>query len=134
MKLKSLRLIDCIVEGDLNNLPKTLKILSLVGLYIDKLPYLDKLQTLKISSPYVDNKEVMSEGVLQTISRMPITNLTLTGCMLNDTHMDCLLDMPLNFLDIQRNNITIVGLRKLRRLPLRRLEVSDIPILHVMQC
>ncbi len=134
MKLKSLRLIDCIVEGDLDNLPKTLQILSLVGLYIDKLPYLDKLQTLKISSPYVDNKEVMSEGVLQTISRMPITNLTLTGCMLNDTHMDCLVNMPLNFLDIQRNNITIVGIRKLRRLPLRRLEVSDIPILHALQC
>lgn len=134
MRLKDLVLTGCHVTGDFNELPKTLNTLSLIDLNINEIPYLDKLHTLTISNTSEDDREVISERVLHIISRLPLINLTLNGCMLNDSHINYFADMQLNSLDIKNNNITIVGIRKLKRLPLRRLEVSNIPLLHMILC
>lgn len=135
MKLTHLELYDCTFNRNgIDMLPETLVSLELANsiVCIHDIPYFSKMHTLKIHNMSSNKQITITNTGLMSISRLPITTLKLYGCGLTDDHIDYIADMNVNYLDIQNNDITIFGVRKLRKLPLRRLEVSGIPILHFM--
>jgi hypothetical protein len=136
LRLKYLSMRDCKITGSLNQLPETLEYLEIIDsdVVIGNLSRLRKLHTLIINIANEEDNVVVTDEALISISKLPIRVLSLRGCGLTDSYMDYLADMQINDLNLESNDITIVGIRKLRRLPLRRLEVSEIPLLHMMLC
>ena len=130
-KLRYLTLYDCEIIGRMY-FPKTLRHLEIMGenTIIDEMPNI-ALDTLKICSTDPSNPIKITNDGLAAISKLPITVLELTECGLNDDNIGYLANMQINQLSIEGNDITIVGLRKLNRLPLRKLEVSTVPLLHM---
>jgi hypothetical protein len=134
LRLKYLSLCECNdTTGNLGELPRTLTYLEVTDsdITIGDMSRLDKLNTLMICDIESDNPITVTDEELTSISKLPITVLNLSGCILNDDSMDFIADMQVNDLNIESNNITIMGIRKLRRLPLRQLEASNIPLLHM---
>lgn len=134
LRLKYLSILDCEVTGSLSQLPETLEYLEIIDsdVVIGNLSRLSKLHTLIINIVNEEDNLLITDEALISISKLPIRVLSLCGCGLNDSHMDYLADMQINDLNLESNDITMVGIRKLRRLPLRRLEVSDIPLIDMM--
>lgn len=139
LKLKYLRLDECIISPtDIAKLPTTLEELILDELdceEINNLPHMPKLHRLHVSNynrkaSQRRFKQYITDSCLEMISRLPITNLALTNCGLCDHHMDYIANMNVNELDLEDNNLTIIGMRKLKKLPLRNLIINNIPPLH----
>ncbi len=134
LRLKYLSLCECNdTTGNLGELPRTLTYLEVTDsdITIGDMSRLDKLNTLMICDIESGNPIAVTDEELASISKLPITVLNLSGCILNDDSMDFIADMQVNDLNVESNNITIMGIRKLRRLPLRQLKASNIPLLHM---
>lgn len=136
-KLTYLDLTQVNFDGnDIDKLPLTLRHLELSALKhtkITHMPYFPHMRTLKISN--VDNTGdiFISCNALSDIARLPLTSLTIKKCGLDDNHMDIIARMSnLNSLFFQGNDITITGVLKLKKLPLRVLEIDNISLLHLL--
>ena len=133
LPLKYLSITDCAFTGKFHHLPNTITTLILLDLHItiDQLN-LSKLDTLIVQNTNIDKMTTITNTGLESISKLPITVLELTGCNLTDDNIGYLADMQVNDLKLRYNDLSIVGIRKLKRLPLRRLEVSDISLLDMV--
>lgn len=137
-KLKYLYINDRnIISSDIMKLPLTLTELTLCSLkhdLIDDIPYFDKLHTLFIRydrNIKYKTRRITDNG-LKAICRLPVVDLTLSNCGLCDNDMDFIANMNVNILNLDNNDISIIGAKKLRKLPLRKLDINAISASHIM--
>lgn len=126
-------------SSDIMKLPLTLmelRIFNTKHSIISDIPYFSKLHTLYInySTRLRRNRLCITDDGMEAISKLPVINLTLSNCGLYDDNMDYIARMNINELNLEYNNITILGIRKLKKLPLRKLDIMNVPILHLIQC
>lgn len=133
LRLKYLSIRECDLTGDVHQLPESLEHLEIIDSDIDigDISQLRKLHTLILGSTDEENPMRVTNEGLAAISKLPIRVLELRACNLNDNQMTYIADMQINNLNLECNDLSIVGIKKLKRLPLRRLEVSDMPLLDM---
>jgi hypothetical protein len=131
--LTKLSLTVCHTHPDLiARLPNTitdLKIIECMEIDCNKLQ-LSNLTALELSGNYKFAVRLSDES-LRWIAKNKISDLTFKYVDITDDNIHHLADMPINYLTLIECNFSIVGLNRLRGLPLRHLKVSGIPTRHL---
>lgn len=131
--LTKLSITICRTDPDLiARLPNTITDLKIIGcMEIDcnKLQ-LSNLTVLELCGNYAFDVRLSDAG-LRWIAKNKISDLTFKNVDITDDNIHHLADMPINYLTLIDCNFSIVGLNRLRGLPLRQLKVSGIPARHL---
>lgn len=123
-----------IEDNGLHDIPSTLTTLLLENINRDAINDISFRDNSKLNYLQIINYKYvrLTNQTLRIISSLPITELALSRCGITDDNIHHLARMQLNYLDLQTNKITSVGLRQLKHLPLRKLLCDSISIHNLL--